>query len=149
MCSSDRRLHTSPVSRHTSIQSEPPNSHYHRPRQTWAVGPASVLNGEMERLSDTPRAGHQYTGIFADGHARQHNGDRIINHYINYVTVTDSVVNVTESSNIVSRQNTSPQTKLAHKRLEGTRRDTASMIVHRDDESSIGAISRTTALSSP
>jgi hypothetical protein len=91
----------------------------------------------MERLSDVPRVGRQYTGIFADGHTRQHNGDTIMNGYINYITVTDSVVHVTESSNTVSRQNTPLQLRPAHGSLETTKKGTASMIVHRDDGSSI------------
>jgi hypothetical protein len=91
----------------------------------------------MEQPSDVPRMGRQYTGIFADGHARQHNGDTIMNGYINYITVTDSVVHVTESSSMASRQDTPLQTRSAHKSLETTKKDTASMIVHRDDGSSI------------
>lgn len=91
----------------------------------------------MERLPDVPRTGHQYTGNFADGYTRQHNGDSIMNGSINYITVTNSVVNVTDSNSVPSQHDTLLHTRRLRESLEGIKSDTASMIVHRDDNSSI------------
>ncbi|KAM0717772.1 hypothetical protein Q7P37_006104 [Cladosporium fusiforme] len=90
----------------------------------------------MERTTDSLPNGHQYTS-HADGHARQHNGDSILYTQVNHFSLTDSVVNITGAGNANIAQNSSLQTEHTVESLTTKKKDSASLIVHRDDSSSI------------
>jgi hypothetical protein len=102
------------------------------------VVPAAGPEVHLESPSALVRTGHQFGNNIASGNARQHNGDVVhyVNHTVNYIVVAGSGIDVIERGTASPEQIVSLQERLAPQGLT-VKEDTASMIVHLDDSSSI------------
>jgi hypothetical protein len=91
---------------------------------------------DLESSPSLTRTGHQFTNNNASGNARQHIGDTYVSHTVNYIIVADSGIDVIERGTASPERIASLQERLAPTGLT-VKEDTASMIVHRDDNASI------------
>jgi hypothetical protein len=93
---------------------------------------------DLEPSPSLARAGHQFANNIASGHARQHNGDVIhhVTHTVNYIIVADSGIDVIERGTASPEQIVSLKERLVPQGLT-VKEDTAYMIAHWDDSSSI------------